>query len=301
MPKRKQRFELKDGKSNKFWEIEIAGSSHTVRFGRVGTNGQTKTKNFDSAFDARESRDKLVRGKRAKGYKEVVAAQEQASKSQKDTSANRKPEYTVVRPLLKKVVNQIEKLGGSYKPPKNPTLEKSIAAIKFTSALYFDDWEGNGVDKLLKKHKKLFRSNRAKFIECAEKELLNPKSQIGGQVDWQCSLFLPFRKGTRDNWGEDFETNEYVDLTTIREYAGEGPLDFLQIVYNSAGFPDQYFICLQDPKPNNPTVFGTDHEVSFQEYSRLMPLSDFLGRFMTPKQFRKSLIESIDFFAEQLD
>jgi hypothetical protein len=38
-----RRFELSDGSSNKFWEVEYVDSSDsfTVRWGRIGTNGQT--------------------------------------------------------------------------------------------------------------------------------------------------------------------------------------------------------------------------------------------------------------------
>jgi len=57
-----------DSKSSKFWNIELAGSSHTVNYGRTGTNGQTKTKEFDSAEKAEASFDKLVAEKRKKGY-----------------------------------------------------------------------------------------------------------------------------------------------------------------------------------------------------------------------------------------
>ncbi len=37
-------FEFKDSKSNKFWNIELSGSSFTVTFGRIGTNGQAQAK-----------------------------------------------------------------------------------------------------------------------------------------------------------------------------------------------------------------------------------------------------------------
>ncbi|MEQ1829395.1 MAG: DUF4132 domain-containing protein [Pirellula sp.] len=57
-----------DGSSNKFWRIELDGASHTVTFGRVGTSGQSQTKNFDSDADAKKSYDKLVAEKTKKGY-----------------------------------------------------------------------------------------------------------------------------------------------------------------------------------------------------------------------------------------
>lgn len=285
---KRQHFELKDGTSSKFWEIEIAGRSHTVRFGRVGKSGQTRTKEFTTASEARGSRDKLIRQKVAKGYKQTDASGTDIV--QRQTTSSAKPRAVPVRPLLKKVTSCIEKLGGSYKPPKKPSLAMNMSAIRFSSGLYFRDWDGNGIDSFLNDHPKLLNETTTKIADRAEKKLLSTKSHYGSKALWQCHRLRPFSQ----------EEKEFVDLTEIREYAGDGPLDFLQIVYVDAGYPDQHFICLQDPKPGNPTVFGTDHEVSFQEYYGFTPLSDFLAQFMTPKQFRKSLEEHIEFYAERM-
>jgi predicted DNA-binding WGR domain protein len=57
-----------DGKSDKFWEIQLTGVSHTVRYGRYGTAGQTQTKAFDSDDAALKSFEKLVAEKLKKGY-----------------------------------------------------------------------------------------------------------------------------------------------------------------------------------------------------------------------------------------
>ena len=64
----KRSLTFQDGSSNKFWTIELTGDSHTVHFGRVGTNGQAQTKSFDSAAEAKKSYDKLVAEKVKKGY-----------------------------------------------------------------------------------------------------------------------------------------------------------------------------------------------------------------------------------------
>ena len=64
-------FEYRDGRSDKFWEIRLEGTSHTVRYGRVGTDGQTVTKEFATDEKALASCEKLIRQKEAKGYKEV--------------------------------------------------------------------------------------------------------------------------------------------------------------------------------------------------------------------------------------
>ena len=68
------RFELIEGTSNKFWEIALDGGDVTVRFGRIGTNGQSKTKTHASPEAARKDHDKLVKEKTSGGYSEVGVA-----------------------------------------------------------------------------------------------------------------------------------------------------------------------------------------------------------------------------------
>jgi predicted DNA-binding WGR domain protein len=68
------RFELRDGTSNKFWEIALKGATVIVRFGRIGTDGQTLTKTHPSAAVARREHDALVAQKTKKGYASVSSA-----------------------------------------------------------------------------------------------------------------------------------------------------------------------------------------------------------------------------------
>jgi len=65
-----RRFEYVDGTSNKFWEVSVAGCDVTVRYGRIGSAGTTKTKSHADAAAARREVDKLVEEKTAKGYVE---------------------------------------------------------------------------------------------------------------------------------------------------------------------------------------------------------------------------------------
>jgi DNA ligase-1 len=69
--KRKRRFEFVEGASSKFWEIEIAGSNVLVRFGRIGSNGQTTTKTFSDPTAAQKHVEKMIAEKIGKGYAEV--------------------------------------------------------------------------------------------------------------------------------------------------------------------------------------------------------------------------------------
>lgn len=67
-----RRFEFCEGGSNKFWEIELDGSGFTVRWGKLGSAGQSALKSFADPNKARLEYDKLIREKTSKGYQEVV-------------------------------------------------------------------------------------------------------------------------------------------------------------------------------------------------------------------------------------
>jgi predicted DNA-binding WGR domain protein len=66
-----RRFEYVEGTSNKFWEIAVAGTEVTVRYGRSGSSGQTNTKSFPDEATAARHAAKLVQEKTGKGYVEV--------------------------------------------------------------------------------------------------------------------------------------------------------------------------------------------------------------------------------------
>lgn len=63
-----QYFEYRDEKSAKFWEITISDSKFTVRYGKVGNKGQSRTKVFDSPEQAEMEAKKVIRSKIRKGY-----------------------------------------------------------------------------------------------------------------------------------------------------------------------------------------------------------------------------------------
>lgn len=63
-------LELVEGTSSKFWEIVVDGADHTVRYGKIGTDGRESTKSFDSDEEAQAQAEKLIRSKRKKGYAE---------------------------------------------------------------------------------------------------------------------------------------------------------------------------------------------------------------------------------------
>jgi predicted DNA-binding WGR domain protein len=66
-------FEFVGGASKKFWEISLAGNSFTVRFGRLGTAGQSQTKTFADEAKAKRETESLIAEKVKKGYVEKFA------------------------------------------------------------------------------------------------------------------------------------------------------------------------------------------------------------------------------------
>ena len=63
-------FEFVGGGSRKFWEVTLSGARFTVRFGRIGTPGQSQSKTLADSAHARAEMDKLIAEKLRKGYKE---------------------------------------------------------------------------------------------------------------------------------------------------------------------------------------------------------------------------------------
>ena len=70
----KRRFEFVEGTSSKFYEVEVSGNAVSVTFGRIGTTGQTQTKQFADLAAATKYANKLIEQKLKKGYAEQKAA-----------------------------------------------------------------------------------------------------------------------------------------------------------------------------------------------------------------------------------
>ncbi|MBM9500793.1 DUF4132 domain-containing protein [Leptospira sp. 201903071] len=64
----KEQLIYQDASSNKFWNIEVAGNTFTVTYGKIGTGGQTQTKSFDTDEKCLKEAQKLLSEKLKKGY-----------------------------------------------------------------------------------------------------------------------------------------------------------------------------------------------------------------------------------------
>jgi predicted DNA-binding WGR domain protein len=65
-------FEFDDGSSSKFWAVTKKESTLIVRFGKIGSQGQTSEKDCGSPAFAKKQEARLVAEKTKKGYVEAV-------------------------------------------------------------------------------------------------------------------------------------------------------------------------------------------------------------------------------------
>jgi predicted DNA-binding WGR domain protein len=70
----KRSFELTSGGHNKFWTVQVRGKYFFATWGRIGTAGQTQSKEFASPRAAMEHATKMIGEKTGKGYTEVAAS-----------------------------------------------------------------------------------------------------------------------------------------------------------------------------------------------------------------------------------
>jgi predicted DNA-binding WGR domain protein len=82
-----RRFECVDDKSSKFWEISVSGVTTTVKFGKIGSHGQTKSKDHGDAAKANKFAEKEIASKLKGGYTEVSGAAQKRTQSASAPSA----------------------------------------------------------------------------------------------------------------------------------------------------------------------------------------------------------------------
>jgi predicted DNA-binding WGR domain protein/cell wall assembly regulator SMI1 len=86
------RYELIEGTTKKFWEIELTGTSVRVTYGRIGSTGQTQIKPFANADAAKKAHDALISEKTRKGY--TLAGARPAPKAARTAPSATKPAAT---------------------------------------------------------------------------------------------------------------------------------------------------------------------------------------------------------------
>ncbi len=124
-----QRFEYQDGKSHKFWEIKVEGNSHTVRYGKVGTDGRLITKEFGSPEETQKSATKLIAQKTKKGYASVGAPPIPADAPQEESQKAKRPEPAQAKKASPKTATQ----------PSNPST--GVHRLEFQDGKSHKFWE----------------------------------------------------------------------------------------------------------------------------------------------------------------
>src|ERR1700722_19903442 len=99
----RRHFEFQEGSSSKFWDVELNGTCVTTWWGRIGTAGQSKEKDFGSDSKAQNEYDKLVEEKTGKGYVDSGAAPTMAG-----ASASKSATATVTAPAAVKTATAVK-------------------------------------------------------------------------------------------------------------------------------------------------------------------------------------------------
>ena len=120
-----QRWELIGDGSAKFWEAAVEGACVSVRYGRIGTEGRTLTKELDSVAAATAHFGKLVTDKERKGYLGVGLPAAQAN-----GSANR------VEQLAPQVDGPVPETPSVAAPPQLPDEDTFVMPSSWRRVLH---------------------------------------------------------------------------------------------------------------------------------------------------------------------
>jgi len=131
-----RRFEFSDSTSNKFWEVDVKGKTLNVTFGKIGTKGQSKPKDFATPEKAKAEMEKLIKEKTGKGYVEVGGKAVKAAKVETKLPAAKLPAKSpatkpATKPAAKRAAGNKTNAGsvgeGLSKGEKTAKAEKVLA------------------------------------------------------------------------------------------------------------------------------------------------------------------------------
>lgn len=207
--------------------------------------------------------------------------------------------------MKKEILEQIKKLGGNIDHVKGYSLQEDLQSITFDTVLYKrrtdtpwataeEEEPIYGIADFVNENEALFNEDKEAFYDKIIQKYFRLTEEGFGQMFWEVSSFTPFKEGTEDyaEWNDDF-TDEETDLSEIIKVTGDPTPDFI-LLMTSYGFPDNFYITLSDPNPENPTLFGTDHEVFFREVSNEGNLENFMNSFITKEELLEILKKRIE-------
>ena len=189
--------------------------------------------------------------------------------------------------MKNEILDRIQQLGGDISRVKHLSFAEDWSSIQFNCPLYSKTWADNvfGIDEFYENNKTLYQKDPNLFYIDLINNFFTFGKEARGETFFQNHLFTPMKKGTPDNdeWGDSFEEESNFD--EIRKIIPHKEvINFIQI-FSSYGYPDHFYVSLEDPDQNNPTVFSTDHEVFFTEIDNEGSLDKFLDGFLTKEEF----------------
>lgn len=198
--------------------------------------------------------------------------------------------------MKQSILNRIKELGGNIDNVKGESVIDDILSITFNTVLYQrptdtpwasaeDEEPIHGIGEFVDENMDLFNTDKKAFYNKLIKKYFRDTDEGFGQTFWVGNLFTPFKEGSPDfeEWNDDFVDEEITNLEVITKLTKNPKSDFIHLFYDY-GYPDNIYISLSDPNLKNPTLFGTDHEVFFNEILNEGNLEDFLKRFMTKEE-----------------
>lgn len=136
----KSSLQFTDGKTRKFWEISVRGAQQTVRFGKIGTPGQTKITKFPDRASALRSAQRHILSKLTKGYRDGPSNSSSSARVAFDQAKARAEIWDAMQPHRKWMVAELKRLEKQHPPfpVKRVQLEYDPGAIH--SSLDFTPW-----------------------------------------------------------------------------------------------------------------------------------------------------------------
>ena len=140
----KRYFEFKDAKSHKFWEVSVSAKKVNIRYGKVGTDGQTSVKELGTPAEAKAHAEKQADGKVKKGYKEAKA---KAVKKTAKKTAKKAVKKAVKKKVTKKAVKKAAKKKAvkkkAVKKVVKKTAKKAVKKVNYKKLKKYMDEDGS--------------------------------------------------------------------------------------------------------------------------------------------------------------
>jgi len=89
-------FEFKSKTSNKFWDVEVKAKTVKVRYGKIGTDGQTIAKALDTAAEAKAHAEKKIAEKLKEGYVEGTGGADRTARQSRSAAPPAEPDASAL-------------------------------------------------------------------------------------------------------------------------------------------------------------------------------------------------------------